>query len=146
MVAALTVCALWLVITGAFIALNAALPVALPAAVAKVGPFLIAGVLAGRLVDASGHLRKIVAAAVLVVVSAAGWTLFSFATTPLSGDGALILFAASLPVMLFAGAWAYLGMLLGGRWRERPTVEPEEADLERELRDELERQRSKSKR
>jgi hypothetical protein len=136
----LTLCALWLLATGLFIAFNVMSKSLLPGFVAKAGPFIIAGFATGRLVSASKRSSRIIAAAVLAVVSAAAWTSFSFATTSLSPDRALVLFALSLPVNILGGAWAYFGMFLARRRSQPPTsanrapIDPDLEDLEREIR------------
>ena len=143
----LALCVVWLVVTGGVVVLNVFTDSALPSFVAKGGPFIIAGLLTGRLVGVSGRRPKITAAAVLAMVSAAAWTSFSFVTNEMSADRALLLFALSLPVNFFGGAWAYLGMFLGGRRRETPSVDrtemdPDLEDLERELKGEIARERA----
>jgi hypothetical protein len=80
----LTLCVLWLVVTGAAVVLNLLMNSALPSFVAKAGPFIIAGFITGRLVSVSERRPEIIAAAVLAVVSAAAWTSFSFATHEMS--------------------------------------------------------------
>ncbi len=144
----LTLCVLWLIVTGVAIVLSVFLNSVLPGFIAKAGPFLVAGFITGRFVGVSGRRPKIIAAAVLSVVSAVAWTLFSFATTTLSADRALVLFALSLPVNMLGGAWAYFAMFLGSRRREMPPsasrteVDPELEDLERELKNEIARERA----
>lgn len=146
---ALTValCGIWLAVTGALVALAMFAGLTLPSFVARSGPFFVAGLAAGRIVRVSHRASTIIAAAVLAVVSSAGWTTFTFATTDLAADRALSLFALSLPVHMLGGAWAYVGMFLGGRSRATSTtaagrhIEPDLDDLERELRDEIARER-----
>lgn len=141
----LTLCVLWSVITSLAIAVSAYLAT-LPPFVLKAGPFLIAGLITGRAFRGLARGPRLVATAGLALLSAVGWTLFSFATTTLSAKRALVLFAVSIPVHLLAAAWAYLGMFLGARRTEAPThptrahVDRELEDLEDKLRDELEQE------
>jgi len=151
-VPAVTLTAAWFVLTAAVIGIQSMSGLAIPPVVAKTAPFLLAGVLTGLSVDVAGIGRKLIAAAVLCVVSAVGWTLFSFATTALTTERAFVLFFASLPVMLFAASWALVGMVIGARVRSRPSAteggasEPEIADLERELNDEIALERERRRR
>jgi hypothetical protein len=149
LVPTLTLCGVWLAVSVAAIAVlsNAFLRSVIPGYVAKTAPYLISGFITGRLVDVSGRRRKIIACAVLAAVSAAAWTLFSFATSTLAGQEGLVLLALSLPIGLALGTWAYLGMYWGGRRRERWTghqtnldPDPELAGLERKLRDRMARE------
>jgi hypothetical protein len=142
----LTSCAVWLLVTGLFIAFNGATGSALPSFVAKAGPFLIAGFATGRLAPVSRRRPKIIAAAILTVVSAVAWTSFSFATQELSASKALLLLALALPINALGGAWAYFGMFLGGRRSSTPTSEKDvgaELDgLDSELEKEIARERA----
>jgi hypothetical protein len=134
----LALCAAWLVVTVAMVVFNIAAHSALPDALMKIGPFLIAGLIAGRLVSVSGRKPKIIAVAVLAAVSAVAWTTFTFATRDISFNQTLLLFALALPINLFAALWAYFGMYLVTRSRETG-ADPELQDIERELRDEIDR-------
>jgi hypothetical protein len=136
----LVLSAVWFVVTVAVVVLNVAAHSALPDTVLKVGPFLIAGLLTGRLVNVSLRLPKIIAVAVLAIVSATAWTSFTFATREISVEQALLLFALALPINLFAALWAYFGMYLVSRSRESGS-DPELQDIERELRDEIDRRK-----
>ena len=130
----LTLCASWLATTGVMIAL--ATVVALPAFLAKTGPFILAGLVTGRIVGAPARTPAIIATAILAVVASLGWTAFSFATRDLAPDRALVLLAASLPVMLIGSVWAYIGMMLAGRRPAPPPRTPTKTeldDLEQEL-------------
>ncbi len=134
----LTLCASWLAATGVMIAL--ATVVALPAFLAKAGPFILAGLVTGRIVGAPAHTPAIIATAILAVVASLGWTAFSFATRDLAPDRALVRLGASLPVMLpvmlIVGVWAYVGMMLAGRRPAPPPRTPTKTeldDLEQEL-------------
>lgn len=148
----LTLCALWLVVTGGVVALAASMGSALPSSVAKVGPFIIAGFMTARLVSSSRRRPKVVAAAVLAVVSAVGWTSFSLATKEVPADRALWLFVLSLPINMLGGAWAYFGMFLGGRRTGKPTsvsrveIDSEVEDLDSELEKEIARERASDRR
>ena len=152
----LTLCASWLAATGVVIAL--ATVVALPAFLAKAGPFFLAGLVTVRIVGAPARTPAIIATALLAVVARLGWTAFSFATRDLAVDRALVLLGASLPVTLIASVWAYVGMMLAGRpatppprtptmpaARDAPPPhEPTQAeldDLEQELAREIARER-----
>lgn len=79
----------------------------------KAGPFLIAGLITGRAFPGLPRGPRLVAAASLGLLSGVAWTLFSFATTTLSGEKALVVSAVSIPVQVLTAAWAYLGMFLG---------------------------------
>lgn len=138
----------WAASTGAVIGLQSATDQALPPNVAKVAPFIAAGLLTGWFIPMSTWHPRVGATVVLAFVSAIGWTAFS----ALSIDGAQVpmLFAASLPVMGVVSVWAYLGMALAGRRHRsasalRATSAPRGSagdsdldDLERELRREVE--------
>jgi hypothetical protein len=145
LVPTLLLCGLWLVSTWMIIGLSW-LNVPLPGFVAKASPFIVAGFITGRVAGFTRHHSRIVAAGGLALVSAIGWTLVSGVLTALSAMDALLLFAMSLPVHMLGGAWAFLGMLLGGRRsiREsagsRTEVDPEIDQLERELKSELARE------
>lgn len=137
----LMLCFVWLVATLVVILVsglaNAVLQTPIKGGfVAKMGPFIVAGYVTGRL-QVLGGARRVLAAGVLALTSAAAWTLFAFATTPTAvpADRALGLFVSSLPAMLVGGAWAVLGLFLGGRRpQQTPTGPPGggEADGARE--------------
>lgn len=84
-------------------------------------PYLVAGLIAGRLAGASDRRSKILAVVLLAAVSATAWTLFTFATRDMSFSKALGLYAITAPIHLLLGLWAYFGMFLSGRFdRTRP--------------------------
>lgn len=136
----LTLAACWLLATGLVVGLAAATGLALPPFVARAGPFLLAGLAAGRLARGARRRDRLVAAAVLAGLSAVAWTGFSLATRDLPARTALQLLAASLPVHLLGAAWAYLGMHLGGRGGAARAPDPELDDVERRLREDLARE------
>ena len=141
LVPTLTLTAVWAVCTVGMVGLVMATDWTVPKFVGKVVPFVLAGYVTGRLVSVAERRPKIIAAAVLTVVSAVSWTLFTLATSDLDARQALTLFAASLPVMLVASAWAYLGMFLGQGADSTSSMAagPRDVvdDLERELRGEI---------
>jgi hypothetical protein len=143
----LILCGLWLVTTGAVVALTVVAGPILPGFVAKSGPFFVAGFGTGRLAAGSSRRSRTIAAAVVAIVSAAAWTAFSAATTDLAAERSLLLLAVSLPVHALGGLWSYLGMALGSPRSTAAapaatTTESEVDDLERELKDEIERERA----
>jgi hypothetical protein len=131
----LTLSIVWAIATALMIVLAMSVRVALPAFVAKAGPFILAGFITGRLLSVAERWPKVIASGVLAIVAALGWTVFSLATREIGNDKALELFLASLPVMLFTSCWAYLGMYLGGLQGMQGARELEEA--EKELRQEM---------
>lgn len=145
----LVLCASWLVITVALIASIAALDVTLPRFIARPAPFLVGGFIAGRFVGAAERRPKLIAAAVVAVVSTAAWTSFAFAThtVSVSPDRAFLVIALAAGLNVLEGLWAYFGMFLGNLRRERPSagrteLEAELDDLEQELRKEAVRDRT----
>lgn len=142
----LALIAAWAVATVALVAILSAMRQPQLGTVAKVAPFFVAGLVAARFTSVSQRRARIIAVAALAIVAAVAWTLFTFATTEIGTNKSLALFGVSLPVMLFASLWAYLGMYLGGRGQTSRTLEgpgddPELAELERDLRSEIERER-----
>ena len=138
----LTLAASYLAATGVMIGL--ATVVAIPAFLAKAGPFIAAGLVTGRIVGAPARTPAIIAAAALAVIASLAWTAFSFVTLDLAPDRALVLLGASMPVMLIGGVWAYVGMMLAGRRAAPPPRTPTKAeldDLEQELEREIARER-----
>lgn len=133
----------WVVATVGLIYLVAATKVPLPTFLGKAGPFILAGFVTGWFVPVSTRRPKIIATATLVVVSAMAWTAFGVITNNVGSERALTLFVASLPVMVVASLWAYLGMYVGSRRHEQPPTaqrphgNAELDDLEEELRSEI---------
>src|SRR6188508_3001361 len=95
--ATLALSGVWLIVTVAAVLLNIAAHWAVPDAVMKIGPFIIAGFITARLVDVSRWQARLVAVAVLAVVSASAWTVFVLATREVTPGQALLLFGVSLP-------------------------------------------------
>ncbi len=125
----LTLVCAWAVVTvGLIIALTVS-KLALPVFLSRAAPFILAGFITGSVSPILSRRTKAIAAAVLAVVSAAGWTTFSVMTHDGNMSRALPLFAASLPVLAVASLWAYFGMYLGGRKHEDR--------IEQDLRDEI---------
>jgi hypothetical protein len=132
----------WAAVTLVLVA--CAMRVPLPSVV-RIVPFVLAGYVTGRRFPSMSSRSRWIAAGTLGVVSAIFWSAFTFATTPLPHDRALLLMLASLPICAFAALWTLAAM----RWAT-PRVEAPAAvrevpgrdvdALERELREELERE------
>ncbi len=140
---AMSLTAAWAIATAGMIALAMFIETTLPNAT-KVVPYLAAGFATGRLVDVPERRPKVVAAGVLAVISATGWTLFSFASENMGVSAGLTLFAVGLPVHAMGAAWAYFGMFLGQPRSAAPLEgrdEPELDELENDLRNEMTRER-----
>jgi hypothetical protein len=117
------------------------------ARIARVVPFLVAGLIAGRVSYVGSRRARIIATASLAIAASVGWTAFTFGTSDLSIAKTVALLGASLPVMCVASLWAYFGMFLVNRGRSAPSVDDvqqdaELDDLERELRDEIQREQN----
>ena len=131
---ALTLIISWCLFTVGLILAFTVMKFSTPAFVAKVAPFVLAGFVSGRLYPIATRRSKVIAIAMLSIISALAWTMFAAMTSDIGTKGALILFAAAVPVMAVACLWAYFGMYLGSSSRRS---DPEVDDLEKELRNEI---------
>ncbi len=78
---------------------------------------LLPGFAAGLLSNDLPVKQAAVATLVFSFLLACGWTLFSVVGRDLDGERSTLVFLASLPLMAFAGLWAFLGLLAGNKIR-----------------------------